>query len=52
MTDLKEKTEFNAAWKVHFAEAHLPARAAIGVADLGPGIKLEMTAIAARPTQA
>jgi enamine deaminase RidA (YjgF/YER057c/UK114 family) len=48
MTSLKEKAEFNAAWKAHFAEAHLPARAAIGVADLGPGVKLEITAIAAR----
>ena len=48
MTDLGEKAEFNAAWKAHFAEAHLPARAAIGVADLGPGVKLEITAIAAR----
>ncbi|AWL94681.1 MULTISPECIES: RidA family protein [Bradyrhizobium] len=47
MTDLKEKAEFNAVWKSHFAEVHLPARAAIGVADLGPGVKLEMTAIAA-----
>ncbi|SDG36028.1 Enamine deaminase RidA, house cleaning of reactive enamine intermediates, YjgF/YER057c/UK114 family [Bradyrhizobium sp. Rc2d] len=45
MTNLKEKA---AAWKAHFSEAHLPARAAIGVADLGPGVKLEMTAIAAR----
>lgn len=48
MTDLKEKAAFNAAWKAHFAESHLPARAAIGVADLGPGVKLEMTALAAR----
>jgi enamine deaminase RidA (YjgF/YER057c/UK114 family) len=48
MTSLKEKADFNAAWKAHFAEAHLPARAAIGVADLGPGVKLEITAIAAR----
>ncbi|MET4290709.1 enamine deaminase RidA (YjgF/YER057c/UK114 family) [Bradyrhizobium sp. LB8.2] len=48
MTNLKEKAEFNAAWKAHFAEAHLPARAAIGVADLGPGVRLEITAIAAR----
>jgi enamine deaminase RidA (YjgF/YER057c/UK114 family) len=48
MTSLKEKAEFNAAWKAHFAEAHLPARAAIGVADLGPGVKLEITAVAAR----
>jgi enamine deaminase RidA (YjgF/YER057c/UK114 family) len=47
MTDLKEKAEFNAVWKAHFAELDLPARAAIGVADLGPGVKLEMTAIAA-----
>jgi len=49
MTDLKEKAAFNTAWKAHFADAHLPARAAIGVADLGPGVKLEMTAMAARP---
>jgi enamine deaminase RidA (YjgF/YER057c/UK114 family) len=49
MTDLNEKAAFNAAWKAHFAEANLPARAAIGVADLGQGVKLEMTAIAARP---
>jgi len=48
MTSLKEKAEFNAAWKAHFAEAHLPARAAIGVADLGPRVKLEITAVAAR----
>ncbi|SFH86070.1 Enamine deaminase RidA, house cleaning of reactive enamine intermediates, YjgF/YER057c/UK114 family [Bradyrhizobium sp. Gha] len=50
MTDLGEKAAFNAAWKAHFAEAHLPARAAVGVADLGPNVKLEMTAIAARST--
>ncbi|KJC47976.1 endoribonuclease L-PSP [Bradyrhizobium sp. LTSP857] len=52
VTNLSEKTAFNAAWKAHFAEAHLPARAIVGVADLGPGVKLEMTAIAARPTSA
>ncbi|WP_045009713.1 RidA family protein [Bradyrhizobium sp. LTSP849] len=50
VTNLSEKAAFNAAWKAHFAEAHLPARAVVGVADLGPGVKLEMTAIAARPT--
>jgi enamine deaminase RidA (YjgF/YER057c/UK114 family) len=52
VTNLSEKAAFNAAWKAHFAEAHLPARAAVGVADLGPGVKLEITAIAARPTSA
>ncbi len=48
VTDLGEKPALNAAWKSYFAEAHLPARATIGVADLGKGVKLEMTAIAAR----
>jgi enamine deaminase RidA (YjgF/YER057c/UK114 family) len=52
VTNLSEKAAFNAAWKARFAEAHLPARAVVGVADLGPGVKLEMTAIAARPTSA
>jgi enamine deaminase RidA (YjgF/YER057c/UK114 family) len=48
VTDLGEKPAFNTAWKSHFPEAHLPARATIGVADLGRGVKLEMTAIATR----
>jgi enamine deaminase RidA (YjgF/YER057c/UK114 family) len=48
VTKLSEKAAFNTVWKSYFAEASLPARAAIGVADLGPGVKLEMTAIAAR----
>lgn len=50
-TDLGEKPAFNAAWKAHFPEAHLPARAMIGVANLGQGVKLELTAIAARRSQ-
>lgn len=48
VTNLGEKPGLNAAWKSHFPEAHLPARATIGVADLGPGVKLEMTVIATR----
>lgn len=48
VTKLSEKAAFNTAWKAFFAEASLPARAVIGAADLGPGVKLEMTAIAAR----
>jgi enamine deaminase RidA (YjgF/YER057c/UK114 family) len=47
LTDLAEKPDFNRAWKAHFKEANLPARAAIGVADLGPGVKLELLATAA-----
>jgi enamine deaminase RidA (YjgF/YER057c/UK114 family) len=48
VTNLGEKPALNAVWKSHFPEAHLPARATIGVADLGPGVKLEMTVIATR----
>ncbi|WP_404653888.1 RidA family protein [Bradyrhizobium sp. USDA 336] len=48
MADLTEKAAFNQVWKRYFTAEHLPARAAIGVADLGPGVKLELTAIAAR----
>jgi enamine deaminase RidA (YjgF/YER057c/UK114 family) len=47
LTDLAEKPDFNRAWKAHFKEVDLPARAAIGVADLGPGVKLELLATAA-----
>jgi enamine deaminase RidA (YjgF/YER057c/UK114 family) len=47
LTDLAEKPDFNRAWKAHFKEVNLPARAAIGVADLGPGVKLELLATAA-----
>jgi enamine deaminase RidA (YjgF/YER057c/UK114 family) len=47
VTDLSEKPDFNRAWKAHFKDANLPARATIGVADLGPGVKLELVATAA-----
>ncbi|MGY4617688.1 enamine deaminase RidA (YjgF/YER057c/UK114 family) [Bradyrhizobium sp. USDA 4472] len=50
LTNLGEKAALNSAWMAYFARAHLPARAVIGVADLGSGVKLEMTAIAARRT--
>jgi len=46
-TNLAEKPDFNRAWKEHFKEVNLPARAMIGVADLGPGVKLELVATAA-----
>ncbi|MBB4364973.1 enamine deaminase RidA (YjgF/YER057c/UK114 family) [Bradyrhizobium sp. CIR48] len=47
LTDPGEKAALNSAWTAHFAPAQLPARAVIGVADLGAGVKLELTAIAA-----
>ena len=45
--DLADKPDFNRAWNAHFNEINLPARAMIGVADLGPGVKLELVATAA-----
>lgn len=48
MADLADKAAFNEVWKRYFTANHLPARAAVGVADLGPGVRLELTAIAAR----
>lgn len=47
MKDLGEKPDFNRAWKECFPALHLPARAVVGVADLGDGVRLEMTAMAA-----
>ena len=47
LTNLAEKPDFNRVWKAHFKEVNVPARAAIGVADLGPGEKLELVATAA-----
>ena len=47
LTNLAEKPDFNRAWQAHLKEVDLPARAAIGVADLGPGVKLELLATAA-----
>jgi enamine deaminase RidA (YjgF/YER057c/UK114 family) len=47
ITNLAEKTDFNSVWKAHFKEVNVPARAVIGVADLGPGVKLELVATAA-----
>ena len=46
-TALAERAAFNDAWKRTFKPQHAPARAMIGVADLGPGVKLELTATAA-----
>jgi enamine deaminase RidA (YjgF/YER057c/UK114 family) len=47
VTSLADKPAFNEVWKRTFPPAHTPARAMIGVADLGPGVKLELTATAA-----
>ena len=48
LADLSEKPAFNEAWKGFFAPEHLPARAAVGGGDLGPGVRLELVVTAAR----
>lgn len=48
LTDLSRKAEVNEVWNAWFDPEHMPARAAIGAADLGPGVLLEIVAVAAR----
>jgi enamine deaminase RidA (YjgF/YER057c/UK114 family) len=46
--DMADKPGMNRAWQAFFDPAHLPARATIGVADLGPGVRIEMVAVLGR----
>ena len=48
VTDMADKPAMNRAWQAFFGPAHLPTRATIGVADLGPGVRLEMVAVLGR----
>ncbi len=48
ITDMAEKPAMNRAWQAFFDPAHLPTRATIGVADLGPSVRLEMVAVLGR----
>lgn len=48
MTDLSQKPALNEVWKEWLNLEHLPARAGIGVADLGPGVLVEVMITAAR----
>ena len=45
--DLALKPAMNEVWRQYFAPEDLPARATIGIGDLGPGVLLEMTLTAA-----
>jgi enamine deaminase RidA (YjgF/YER057c/UK114 family) len=47
IASLAEKPAFDVVWKATFAAAHLPARAGIGVGDLGPKVKVELVVTAA-----
>ena len=44
VVDMSEKPAMNRAWQAFFDPAQLPARATIGVADLGAGVRLEWVA--------
>lgn len=48
MTDLSMKPALNEVYKAWLGPRHLPARAGIGVADLGPGVLVEVMVIAAK----
>lgn len=48
ITDMGLKDEMNEAWTAWFAPEHLPSRATIGVADLGPKALIEVVIIAAK----
>lgn len=47
VTDLSKKAEMDAAWTAFFGEG-LPARATVGVADLGGGALIEVVVTAAK----
>ncbi|MCC6304456.1 MAG: RidA family protein [Rhodobacteraceae bacterium] len=48
VTDLDAKPAMNRAWRDWLPAAALPARATIGVRDLGPGVLIEVVATAAQ----
>ena len=48
ITDMSQKDGMNEAWLAGFDAADLPARATIGVADLGPNTLIEIVFTAAR----
>ncbi|MCC7272816.1 MAG: RidA family protein [Alphaproteobacteria bacterium] len=48
ITDVAQKPALNKVWKEWLNAAHLPARAGIGVADLGPGVLVEVMVTAAK----
>lgn len=47
IVDMSTKKEMNEAWKSFFAPETLPARATVGVAELGPGTLIELSVVAA-----
>lgn len=48
ITDMGLKDQMNAVWAAWSEPQHRPARATVAVADLGPGVLIEISVIAAR----
>jgi enamine deaminase RidA (YjgF/YER057c/UK114 family) len=48
ITDMSQKAAMNEVWKRRFKPESLPARTTVGVADLGGGYLIEVTATAIR----
>jgi enamine deaminase RidA (YjgF/YER057c/UK114 family) len=48
ITEMAQKDAMNAAWTAWFGPSDLPARATIGVAELGPGALIEIVITAAK----
>jgi enamine deaminase RidA (YjgF/YER057c/UK114 family) len=48
IADMAQKPKFDAVWTRRFAARNLPARAGVGVADLGTKVLVEIVIIAAR----
>lgn len=48
VTDLAQRPAMNEVWLAWIGAADLPARTTIGVSDLGPGVLIEITAVAAK----
>jgi len=48
VADLKEKGPMNEIWTQWFQPEHLPARATLGVADLGDNVLLELVVTAVK----
>lgn len=51
MVDMAGKDEMNTAWSAFFEPGDLPARATVGVAQLGPGTLIEVVATASRTSR-
>jgi len=47
ITDMGVKEQMNQAWTAFFRPEELPARATLGVKDLGPGVLIEVMVTAA-----